>query len=110
MEFTEYTNDWAKSEVLQGKIMISIGIFLSIVFVAILRSDNALLKGSIIPLSLLLALLLGYGSYMLYNRPAHAKEIISLHQKSPHEAIKQAKAKHINDNKTVRCLSAFTLC
>jgi hypothetical protein len=104
MEFTDYTSAWAKSEVLQGRIMIGIGIFLSIVFVAILRSDNALLRGSIIPLSLLLALLLGYGSYMLYSRPAHAKEIIRLHQKFPDKAIKHEKAKHINDNKTGKVL------
>ena len=104
MEFTNYTNEWAKSEVLQGRIMIGIGILISIVFIAILRSDNALLKGSIIPLSLLLAILLGYGSYMLYSRPAHAKEIITLHQKSPDEAIKQEKAKHINDNKMGKVL------
>lgn len=104
MEFTNYTNEWAKSEVLQGRIMIGIGIFISIVFVAILRSDNALLKGSIIPLSLLLTILLGYGSYMLYSRPAHAKEIIALYQKSPDKAIQQEKAKHINDNKMGKIL------
>ena len=57
-----------------------------------------------IPLSLLLAILLGYGSYMLYSRPAHAKEIIKLHQKSPDEAIKKEMAKHINDNKTGKVL------
>jgi hypothetical protein len=102
MEFADYTNAWVKSEVLQGRTMI--GIILSVVFVAVLRSDNALLKGSIIPLSLLLAMMLGYGSYMLYSRPAHAKEIIRLYQKSPDEAIKQAKAKHINDNKTGKVL------
>ena len=104
MEFTNFTNDWAKSEVFQGKMMIGIGIFLSIVFVAILRSDNTLLKGGLIPFSLLLAILLGYGSYMLYSRPAHAQEIIRLYQKSPDKAIKQERAKHINDNKTGKVL------
>jgi len=104
MEFADHINDWAKSEVLQGKIMIAIGIFLSILFIAILQSDYALLKGSIIPLSLLLAILLGYGCYMLYSRPAHAKEIIRLHQKYPDEAIKQEREKHINDNKIGKVL------
>jgi hypothetical protein len=49
-------------------------------------------------------MLLGYGSYMLYSRPAHAKEIIRLYQKSPDDAIKQEKAKHINDNKAGKVL------
>lgn len=104
MEFIEYTNAWAKSEVLQGKIMIGIGIALAIAFAAIFRSENLLLKGSLIPLGLLLAILLGYSSYMLYSRPAHAKEVIGLYQKSPEEAVKQATAKHINDNKSGKIL------
>ena len=104
MEFIEYTNAWAKSEVLQGKIMIGIGIFLSIAFIAIFRSENLLLRGVLIPLGLLLAILLGYGSFMLYSRPAHAKEIVGLYQKSSKEAIKQETAKHINDNKAGKIL------
>ncbi len=104
MEFTDYTNAWAKSEVLQGKIMIAIGIFLSVAFIAIYRSENQLLRGSLIPLGLLLAILLGYGSFILYSRPAHAKEIIQLYQKNPKEAVKQETAKHINDNKAGKLL------
>jgi hypothetical protein len=104
MEFIEYTNAWAKSEVLQGKIMIGVGIILSITFLAIVRSDNSLLKGSLIPLALLIAILLGYGSFILYSRPAHAKEIIGVYQKSSEEAMKQETAKHINDNKAGKLL------
>lgn len=104
MEFTDYTNTWAKSEVLQGKIMIAIGLFLSVAFIAIYRSENQLLRGSLIPLGLLLAILLGYGSFILYSRPAHAKEIIQLYQKNPKEAVKQETTKQINDNKAGKLL------
>ncbi len=99
MEFIEYTNAWATNEVYQGKIMIAIGIFLAIIFFAILRSENVLLRGALIPLGLILALLLGYGSYIIYSRPAHAKEIIRLYQESSEEAIKQETFKHKKDNK-----------
>ncbi len=104
MEFIEYINAWAKTEVYQGKIMIAVGIFLAIIFLAILRSENILLRGALIPLGLILALLLGYGSYIIYSRPAHAKEIIGLYQKSSEEAIKQETFKHENDNKAGKLL------
>lgn len=84
--------------------MIAIGIFLSVAFIAIYRSENQLLRGSLIPLGLLLAILLGYGSFILYSRPAHAKEIIQLYQKNPKEAVKQETTKHINDNKAGKLL------
>jgi hypothetical protein len=60
-----------------------------------------------IPLSLLLLIFIGYGSYILYSRPAHAKEIISLYEQSKEEAIAKEKTKHINDNKTGKTLLRF---
>ena len=99
MEFLSYAKAWAKAEVYQVKIMLIIGILLLMAFIAILRSQNVFFKGSLIPLGLLLAILLGYGGFMIYSRPAHAKEIIALYQKSPEDAIKQETAKHTNDNK-----------
>ncbi|MCZ4223333.1 hypothetical protein [Pedobacter rhodius] len=104
MEFAAYTNAWAKSEVLQGKMMITAGIFLALIFTGIYRSENVFLKGSLVPLGLMLAILLGYGSFILYSRPAHAKEIIGLYQKSPDEAIKKEITKHLNDNKAGKLL------
>jgi hypothetical protein len=99
MEFTDYTNAWAKSEVYQGKWMIGIGILIAIAFGQIFRSDNILLKGTLVPAGLLLAILLGYGSYIIYSRPAHAKEMIRIYQHDPEEAIKIEMTKHIKDNK-----------
>ena len=107
MEFIEYTNTWAKNEVLQGKIMIGIGVLALIAFIAILRSESELLRGTLIPLGLLLAILIGYGGYILYSRPAHAKDIISLYQKSASEAVELETTKHINDNKAGKTLILY---
>lgn len=104
MEFIEYANEWAKNEVYQGKIMIAIGIVLAIAFILICRNDNEFLRGMLIPLGLLLAILLGYGSYILYSRPAHAKEIITIYKTSPEEAVKLEIAKHEKDNKAGKLL------
>lgn len=107
MDFIEYSNTWAKSEVTQGRIMIGIGILLLAVLFAIFRSQNELLKGAMIPLSLLTVVLIGYGSYILYSRPAHARESIAMYQSSEADAIASEKEKHINDNKAGKTLMKF---
>jgi len=107
MDFIEYANNWAKSEVAQGRIMIGIGIILLLVFYSIFRSQNELLRGALIPLGLLLLVLIGYGSFILYSRPAHAKASIILYEKSKAEAIEKEKAKHINDNKAGKTLLKY---
>ena len=107
MDFIEYTNAWAKSEVSQGRIMIGIGTLLLFALYGIFRSQNELLKGALIPLGLLLIVLIGYGSYILYSRPAHATESIALYQKYGTEAIEKEKIKHISDNKTGKTLIKY---
>lgn len=99
MDFIEYANSWFKSELTQAKIMIAIGVLLVVAFIGIIRSNNEFLRGSLTPIGLLLVILLGYGSYILYSRPAHAKESIALYQQSEKEAIEKEIEKHINDNK-----------
>jgi len=107
MDFIEYTNNWVKSELTQGRIMVGVGILLAVVFYTIYRSHNELLRGSLIPLGLLLFVLIGYGFYILNSRPAHAKERIALFEKSKLDAIQKEKAKHINDNKAGKTLLKY---
>ena len=107
MDFIEYTNTWAKSEVTQGRIMIGIGILLLFVLYGIIRSQNELLKGGLVPLGLLLVVLIGYGGYILYSRPMHAKESIALYQKNKTEAFERETVKHINDNKAGKTLLKY---
>lgn len=107
MEFIDYLNNWVKGEALQGRIMIGIGALLLFVFYSIIRSHNELLKGSLIPLGLLLLVLIGYGSYILSSRPAHAKQSIELYQQSKVEALEKEQIKHINDNRVGRTLMTY---
>jgi len=107
MDFIEYTNNWAKSEVTQGRIMIGISIVLLFVLYYLFRSQNELLRGTLMPLGLLLIVLVGYGSYILYSRPAHAKESITQYQQSKKETIEKEKTKHINDNKAGKMLIKY---
>lgn len=107
MEFIEYANSWAKSEVSQGKIMIVIGVLLLVAFIGIVKNQNELLRGTLIPLGLLLAVLIGYGGYILFSRPAHVKQSISFYQQSEKEAIAKEQTKHINDNKAGKMLMKY---
>ncbi|MEM9528329.1 MAG: hypothetical protein AAGA31_17075, partial [Bacteroidota bacterium] len=87
MDFIEYTNTWAKNEVTQGWIMVGSGFLLALVLYSIYVSQNELLRGAMIPLTLLLVVFLGYGSYILYSRPAHAKTSISRYETNVEQAI-----------------------
>jgi len=99
MDFVEYANSWARSEVTQGQIMIGFGVLLVVSIVGILKSEVELLRGTLLPLGLFVVLLIGYGAFILYSRPAHAKQSITLYQKSTSEAIEREIDKHVNDNK-----------
>jgi len=107
MDFIEYTNNWSKLEVTQGRVMIGIGVILLIALYGIFQSQIELLKGTLIPLVILVILLVGYGGYILSSRPAHAKESIALYQKSAKEAIVKERTKHINDNKAGKILMKY---
>lgn len=107
MDFISYSQSWSKSEVLQGKIMIGIGLLVLIALVFILKSEHELLRGSLIPLSLLVLILIGYGGFILYDRPSHSNEAIVMFKSSPDEAVKQEVAKHINDNKAGKTLMKY---
>lgn len=107
MDFIEYINTWAKGEVFQGKIMMGVGLIAVFALVGILRSESEFLRGAIIPMILLVLVLVGYGGYILYSRPAHATESISMYQESTEKAVVQERAKHINDNKAGKMLMRF---
>jgi len=102
MDFIEYTNTWAKSEVTQGRIMIGIGILLLVALYAIFKSQNELLRGMLIPLGLLTVVLIGYGAVIMTGRLAYAKESLALYEKSKSEALEK-------ENPVLMIISALAL-
>lgn len=104
MTFSEQMDAWLQAELLQGKIMIGIGSLLVISFIFILRNEHSLLKGTLIPMGLLMAVLIGYGGFILYSRPAHASTSLELFEKSHREGISLEIEKHTNDNKAGKTL------
>lgn len=104
MNLLEHTKVWVSGEVLQGKIMVVMGIALLIAWIAILRSEHSLLKGSIIPIALMLVVLLGYGGMQVLVRPTHVQKVSTLYAESPEKALEQEVQKANKDNKAYSTL------
>lgn len=104
MNMLDYTNAWVKGEVFQGKIMLVIGVILLIAAIAIFRSDNTLLRGTLIPLGLMLLIFFGYGGLQTFSRPAHINKVTEVYNENPDKAIEQEVVKAKKDNKLYRNL------
>jgi len=107
MTFIQYATAWSKSEVTQGQIMVGIGVLVLVALVGILRSENELLRGSVIPLTLIVIAGIGYGGYVIYSRPAHVKTSIAAYKNSKEEAVKLEIQKHITDNNAGKSLLKY---
>ena len=73
----------------------------------ILKGQHALLRGTLIPLGLLSLVLVGYGSFILYSRPQHAKQSMEIFENNWQEGVEKEKEKHINDNKAGKALMSY---
>ncbi|MCP4521393.1 MAG: hypothetical protein GY827_06840 [Cytophagales bacterium] len=104
MDFIKYTTEWVKGEVFQGKIMIGIGILLLVGAIAIFKSEHEVLRGTLIPLGLIIIALLGYGGFQIAGRPAHIDKVNTIYQQNPKEAIEQEYNKAMKDNKAYSTL------
>jgi hypothetical protein len=104
MDFIQQLNTWAKGDAFQGKLMIGTGIIILIIFITFFRSKSELLQGMLIPLGLMFVVLLGYGSYILFSRPAHVNTMQVLYEKNPKEALQIETVKQEIDYKSCKTL------
>lgn len=104
MNLLDYTTTWIKGEVLQGKIMLAIGVIMLVGAIAIFRSDNTLLRGTLIPMGLILLIFFGYGGFQTFNRPTHIKKVTELFQENPAQAVEQEIAKAEKDHRNYSTL------
>lgn len=86
MEFVQL-KIWANGDAEQGKWMLSISVLLLLVIILVVRSENTLLRGMLIPISLLLLLNTSYGTYLIMNRIRYAEEINQKFKKNAQKAI-----------------------
>ncbi len=98
MNLIEHTTNWVNGEVLQGKIMLGLGILLLLGGIAIFKSDHELLKGSLIPIGLVTLFLSGYGSFQVFGRPPHVQAVSEIHSQDPKAAIEKEITKAEKDD------------
>lgn len=91
---------WAKGDAEQGKWMLSVSVLLLLVIILIVRSENTVLRGMLIPISLLLVLNTGYGTYLVTNRMKYAEEINQQFKKNAPKTIAAEYSKIKNDEKS----------
>ncbi|MBO9490368.1 hypothetical protein J7384_08345 [Endozoicomonas sp. G2_1] len=98
MNFNQILQIWLKGELLQGKVMIIVGVLLLLAAIAIFRNQNELLRGTLLPIGFLITVLIGYGGYILQSRPAHVAQSEALYHSSPIQAVAREIDKHTSDN------------
>lgn len=103
----EFTTQWVKGEAFQGKIMMVIGILLLIAFAMILRSNDTLMRGMMIPLALVTLICIGYGGNLIWGRPAKLKTLTTEYQQSPQATIDAEKTRLSGELSTYKMLKTY---
>lgn len=98
IELAEHTALWASGDALQGKIMLGIGITLIAAVIFILLGNNPLLKGTLIPLALVIIITVGYGGFIAFTRVPHAEKVATSYEKDPIATVEQEWTKANKDH------------
>ena len=94
MEFIQQIQVWTRGELEQGKWMLSISVLLLPLLFLLLKSENTLARGMVIPLSILFLMIAGYGSYLIIVRTEYSKQIENQFQLNAEQTIER----HMGDN------------
>lgn len=101
MDFIPHLQTWAKGDISQGKWMIGIAFLILLpLCLLLIKTNNSLQKGMIIPLCLLFMLNVGYGSYLLISKPKYVTERTAQFQLNAEETIKNEVGKIKADDKS----------
>jgi hypothetical protein len=99
MDLIKHTANWANGDAFQGKLMLAVGVVTLISVILIVRGENPILKGMLIPLGLIVLIGLGYGGFLSFSRPGHLVEVQKMYQNNPQQVISQELVKAERDNK-----------
>jgi len=101
MDFIQNLQTWTKGDITQGKWMIGIAFFILLPFcILLIKTNNSLQKGMLIPLCLLFLMNVGYGSYLLISKPKYVTERIVQFELNAEETIKNEVTKIKVDDKS----------
>jgi len=104
LNFLDQLKIWAEGDASQGKVMFVFGIIIFLLIIFILKGNNTLLKGMVIPLSLLCLISSGYGGYLAFTRPATRIVTVKNYKTNSKETIQAEITKAKADNKNYKNL------
>ena len=107
MEFIQQIQVWTRGELEQGKWMLSISVLLLPLLFLLLKSENTLARGMVIPLSILFLMIAGYGSYLIIVRTEYSKQIENQLQQNAEQTIERQYQKATKDEKDFRLLKGI---
>lgn len=89
MNFIQATQNWTQGDIIQGKWMIGIAVFIILpISVFLIKSIQPLQKGMLIPISLLFLMNVGYGGYLLYSKQKCAEQRTTQFQINAEQTLK----------------------
>ena len=100
MELIKHTTQWVNGEVFQGKTMLALAVIVGLLAFFIIRNNNEILKGMLIPMGLIMLILIGYGSMQIIVRPKHIPKVEEMYKSNPKQALETELNKAIKDDKT----------
>ena len=104
MELVDHTVAWAKGEIFQGRIMFLYGLLLFISFAFIWRSNHEVLRGTMIPLGIVICVMLGYGGYLMASRPSIPSKVGHAFSINPYQTAQDELTRLQADHKTYSAL------
>ncbi len=104
MDLIEHSNVWAKGEVLQGRIMLFYGILLLVSFVFIWKSNHEVLRGTMIPLGIVICVMFAYGAYLMASRSSFSLKLEQSFKENQVQAANNELARLQQENKTYSTL------
>jgi len=107
MELIKHTIQWVNGEVLQGKTMLVLGVIVGFAAFFVIRNNNEILKGMLIPLGLITLILIGYGTMQVIVRPKHIPKVEEMYKSNPKQALETELGKAIKDDKTYSMVPYF---
>ncbi len=99
MDFLQAYNDWVKGEVFQAKVMILIGVLLIPAYFWLYKSGNPIGRGMLIPVSLCIIVLVGYGSYVFTQRPKNIPIISQNYESNQEETVRLEQERALKERK-----------
>lgn len=89
MELIQYTSEWVKGEINQGKILIILGVILLIASVFIFKNTNEIFRGMLIPFGLILLIFFGYGGYQALSSSNHLTKVTESYKENTKNTIQK---------------------